>query len=190
MKAKLILAAAATGHPDGTISMLRAGITHVWGDKPPIPLQATLVVRIESELSDMGNHDFDIKCMDEDGQQALPPVKGQFAVPQGGGVNNLILGLAVAFQKHGRYVFFVRVDNVELDFRVDGLKDIAEKAMKRKNGARGLRSILESVLLETMYNIPSTENVTKVVIDETVIRDESEPLLVYESVENKAAQEE
>ena len=115
MKAKLILAAAATGHPDGTISMLRAGITHVWGDKPPIPLKATLVVRIESELSDMGNHDFDIKCMDEDGQQALPPLKGKFAVPQGGGVNNLILGLAVAFQKHGRYVFFVRVDNVELD---------------------------------------------------------------------------
>jgi ATP-dependent Clp protease ATP-binding subunit ClpX len=55
--------------------------------------------------------------------------------------------------------------------------------MERKTGARGLRSILEGVLLDSMYNIPSLDNVTKVVIDESVIRGDSEPLLVYQNSE-------
>ena len=63
--------------------------------------------------------------------------------------------------------------------------DIADlklkKAKERKTGARGLRSIMESVLLDTMYNIPSQDGVTKVVIDEAVINGESEPLLMYET---------
>ncbi|MFK8022018.1 MAG: ATP-dependent Clp protease ATP-binding subunit ClpX [Pseudomonadales bacterium] len=73
------------------------------------------------------------------------------------------------------------MENVEVDFREDGLQAIAEKAMHRKTGARGLRSILESVLLDTMYNIPSQENVAKVVIDGSVINGDSDPLLVYEA---------
>ncbi len=73
------------------------------------------------------------------------------------------------------------MEGVEVDFREDGLRAIAEKGMERKTGARGLRSILEGVLLESMYNIPSLNDVSKVVIDESVIRGDSEPLLVYET---------
>lgn len=73
------------------------------------------------------------------------------------------------------------MEGVEVDFRADGLTAIAEKAMERKTGARGLRSILESVLLDSMYNIPSREDVSKVVIDESVIKGDSEPLLVYQN---------
>ncbi len=116
MKVKTILAEAATSHPDGTMSMLRAGITHVWaGDSGPYQLQAAFVVRIEAEMTDAGNHEFDLKCMDEDGRGVLPTLGGQFTVGHGGGVNNLILGMSVAFPKLGRYVFVVRVDNVERD---------------------------------------------------------------------------
>ncbi len=79
------------------------------------------------------------------------------------------------------------MEGVELDFREDGLRAIAEKALARKTGARGLRSILESVLLETMFEIPSERDVTKVVIDESVIKGESEPLKVYQSQVPKAA---
>ncbi len=79
------------------------------------------------------------------------------------------------------------MEGVELDFREDGLRAIAERALARKTGARGLRSILESVLLETMYEIPSERDVTKVVIDESVIRGDSAPLKVYETIQSKAA---
>ena len=61
--------------------------------------------------------------------------------------------------------------------------------MERKTGARGLRSILESTLLDTMYELPSIEDVKKVVVDEGVINGLSEPLLVYENIEKKASGE-
>ena len=79
------------------------------------------------------------------------------------------------------------MEGVELDFREDGLRAIAERALTRKTGARGLRSILESVLLETMYEIPSERDVSKVVIDESVIKGDSSPLKVYQNVQPKAA---
>ncbi len=82
-----------------------------------------------------------------------------------------------------QYSKLFEMEGVEVDFRDDGLRAIAERAMERKTGARGLRSILESVLLDSMYNIPSRDDVTKVVIDESVIRGDSEPLLVYQSPE-------
>jgi ATP-dependent Clp protease ATP-binding subunit ClpX len=72
------------------------------------------------------------------------------------------------------------MEGVELEFRDDALKAIATKAMERKTGARGLRSIVEGVLLDTMYDLPSMEDVSKVVIDDTVIRGESDPILIYE----------
>lgn len=75
------------------------------------------------------------------------------------------------------------MEDVELEFRESALKAVANKAMERKIGARGLRSILEGILLNSMYKIPSEENVTKVVIDEGVINGESEPLFIYESQE-------
>lgn len=71
------------------------------------------------------------------------------------------------------------MEGVELEFRPDALSAIARKALKRKTGARGLRTIVESVLLDTMYELPSAENVTKVVVDESVIEQKSEPYLIY-----------
>ncbi|MFT7288590.1 MAG: ATP-dependent Clp protease ATP-binding subunit ClpX, partial [Halieaceae bacterium] len=82
-----------------------------------------------------------------------------------------------------QYSKLFEMEGVEIDFREDGLRAVAEKAMDRKTGARGLRSILEGVLLDSMYSIPSREDVAKVVIDESVIRGDSEPLLVYQSSE-------
>ncbi|TLM78721.1 ATP-dependent Clp protease ATP-binding subunit ClpX [Microbulbifer harenosus] len=90
-----------------------------------------------------------------------------------------------------QYAKLFEMEGVELDFRADALDAVAAKAMERKTGARGLRSIMESVLLETMYDIPSMDNVAKVVIDEAVIKGESTPLLVYQQAEaQKAAPEE
>ncbi|EAQ97975.2 ATP-dependent Clp protease ATP-binding subunit ClpX [Congregibacter litoralis] len=82
-----------------------------------------------------------------------------------------------------QYSKLFEMEDVEIDFREDGLRAVAEKAMERKTGARGLRSILEGVLLDTMYSIPSREDVAKVVVDESVIRGDSEPLLVYQNNE-------
>ena len=81
------------------------------------------------------------------------------------------------------------MENVELEFREDALKAIAHKAMERKTGARGLRSIVEGGLLETMYELPSMENATKVVVDETVIKGESQPIIIYETQQDKASSE-
>ena len=79
------------------------------------------------------------------------------------------------------------MEGVEIDFREDGLRAVATKAMERKTGARGLRSILENVLLESMYNIPSQTGVAKIVVDELVINGDSEPLLVYETQDETIA---
>ena len=73
------------------------------------------------------------------------------------------------------------MESVELEFRPDALSAIAKKALKRKTGARGLRTIVESVLLDTMYELPSQENVSKVVVDESVIEHKSEPYLIYQA---------
>jgi ATP-dependent Clp protease ATP-binding subunit ClpX len=72
------------------------------------------------------------------------------------------------------------MENAEIEFREDALRAVARKSMERKTGARGLRSIMENVLLDTMYDLPSIENVSKVVVDEAVIKGESKPLLIYE----------
>ena len=80
-----------------------------------------------------------------------------------------------------QYAKLFEMEGVEIEFREDALRSIARKAMQRKTGARGLRTILEHVLLDTMYELPSLENVQKVVIDERAIAGESEPYLVYDS---------
>jgi ATP-dependent Clp protease ATP-binding subunit ClpX len=71
------------------------------------------------------------------------------------------------------------MEGVELEIRQDALLAVARKALKRKTGARGLRTILESVLLDTMYDLPSMENVSKVVVDESVINHQTEPYVIY-----------
>ena len=82
-----------------------------------------------------------------------------------------------------QYSKLFEMEGVEIQFREDALQAIGRKAKERKTGARGLRSIMESVLLETMYRIPSLNNVSKVIIDAAVIEGESEPLLMYENIE-------
>ena len=84
-----------------------------------------------------------------------------------------------------QYQALFAMEDVELDIRNDALDAIAEKAIDRKTGARGLRSILETVLLDTMYKIPSESNVAKVVVDAAVINGDNEPMLVYEQAEPK-----
>jgi ATP-dependent Clp protease ATP-binding subunit ClpX len=69
------------------------------------------------------------------------------------------------------------------------LAAIAAKAMQRKTGARGLRSIIEGVLLDTMYELPSMEEVSKVVIDASVIEGDSDPILIYDNPQSKVVPE-
>ena len=79
-----------------------------------------------------------------------------------------------------QYQKLFAMEQVELDVRPSALQAIARKALKRKTGARGLRSILESVLLDTMYELPTAVGVSKVVIDESTIDNGAQPLMIYE----------
>ena len=75
------------------------------------------------------------------------------------------------------------MENVDLEIRDDALLEIAKKAIERKSGARGLRSIMENILLDLMYDIPSDQNIEKVVLDSSSVSGESEPLVVYSQSE-------
>ena len=90
-----------------------------------------------------------------------------------------------ALVKQYRRLF--RMEGTEVEFRKDALACVARKAMERKTGARGLRSILERVLLDTMYDLPSMADVAKVVVDESTIDGESVPLLIYEGDKQRVA---
>jgi ATP-dependent Clp protease ATP-binding subunit ClpX len=78
-----------------------------------------------------------------------------------------------------QYQRLFEMEGAELEVREEALRSIARKAMERKTGARGLRTILEHVLLDTMYDLPSMENVTKVVVDEGVITGDSQPYMIF-----------
>jgi ATP-dependent Clp protease ATP-binding subunit ClpX len=86
-----------------------------------------------------------------------------------------------------QYGRLFEMEGCELEIREEALRSIARKAMQRKTGARGLRTILEQVLLDTMYDLPSMDEVTKVVVDEAVIAGESEPLMIYEHSDKQLA---
>ncbi|ELX8379269.1 ATP-dependent protease ATP-binding subunit ClpX [Providencia vermicola] len=86
-----------------------------------------------------------------------------------------------------QYQALFSLEGTELEFREEALKAIAKKAMARKTGARGLRSIVEAALLNTMYDLPSMDNVEKVVVDENVINEQSEPLLIYSKPDAQAS---
>ena len=90
-----------------------------------------------------------------------------------------------------QYSKLFKMENTEIEFRENALLAIAKKAKERKTGARGLRTILENVLLDTMYDLPSSPDVSKVVVDEAVINGETEPYLIYDqnSNEKKAAKD-
>ena len=86
-----------------------------------------------------------------------------------------------------QYQQLFSMEGSQLDIREEALQAIARRAMARKTGARGLRTIMESILLNSMYELPSLENVSKVVVDESVIEGESEPFIVYENVPGNVA---
>jgi ATP-dependent Clp protease ATP-binding subunit ClpX len=82
-----------------------------------------------------------------------------------------------------QYAKLFEMENAKLEIRTEALRAVAHKAIERKAGARGLRSILEHALLETMYDLPSLNGVEKVIIDDAVIRGEAKPYFVYNRAE-------
>ncbi|MCP4595860.1 ATP-dependent Clp protease ATP-binding subunit ClpX [Neptuniibacter sp.] len=86
-----------------------------------------------------------------------------------------------------QYAALFDMEGAEVDFRETALQAVAQKALERKTGARGLRSIMEATLLDIMYQLPSMDNVSKVVIDEGVINGDNDPILIYENMEQQKA---
>jgi ATP-dependent Clp protease ATP-binding subunit ClpX len=84
-----------------------------------------------------------------------------------------------------QYARLFEMEGVGLEFREEALVSIARKAMKRKTGARGLRTILEHILLDTMFDLPTMEGVSKVVVDDSVITGDTAPLIIYSSTKEK-----
>ena len=87
-----------------------------------------------------------------------------------------------------QYTKLLEMEGAELEIRPEALHAIARKALERKTGARGLRSIMEQLLLDVMYDLPTEKNVIKVVIDENTVTNESKPLLIYQDKQKIAAQ--
>jgi ATP-dependent Clp protease ATP-binding subunit ClpX len=85
-----------------------------------------------------------------------------------------------------QYSKLLSMEGVDLEIRPSALQAIAKKALARKTGARGLRSILEQALIDTMYELPNAVNVDRVVVDESTIEDNKPPLLVYREAARKA----
>ena len=88
-----------------------------------------------------------------------------------------------------QYIKLLEMEDVELDFRDDAIREIAKKAIKRKTGARGLRTILEDILLDVMFDVPSSESAKKVVLDASVVNGENEPYIIHESSAKKNQQQ-
>jgi ATP-dependent Clp protease ATP-binding subunit ClpX len=82
-----------------------------------------------------------------------------------------------------QYGKLFQMEGVQLEIREEALRAIAKKAKERKTGARGLRTILENILLDVMYDLPSMEHVSKVAVDEAVVRGEAKPFIVYENAD-------
>lgn len=86
-----------------------------------------------------------------------------------------------------QYQSLFKMEDVELDFTQEALKAIAAKALKRKTGARGLRSIMENLLLDTMYNLPAMEGLKKVIVNDKTVEETKEPLFIYDKDEKNKA---
>ena len=85
-----------------------------------------------------------------------------------------------------QYQELFKLDGAKLTFKDNAIKEIALKAIRKKTGARGLRSILENVLLKTMYDLPSQENIEEVIIDSTTVKGQSQPIIVHSKTDNKS----
>ena len=84
-----------------------------------------------------------------------------------------------------QYQELFKLDGAKLTFKDNALKEIALKAIRKKTGARGLRSILENILLKTMYDLPSQENIEEVIIEASTVKGHSQPIIVHSKSENK-----
>ena len=78
-----------------------------------------------------------------------------------------------------QYKKLFEFENTDLEFKEEALVEIAKKAISKKTGARGLRSILESILLKTMFDLPELENVLKITVDKSAARGETDPIVTY-----------
>ncbi len=85
-----------------------------------------------------------------------------------------------------QYQELFKLDGAKLTFKENALKEIALKAIRKKTGARGLRSILENILLKTMYDLPSQDNIDEVIVDASAVRGQSQPIIVHSKTENKS----
>ncbi|MDA9643248.1 ATP-dependent Clp protease ATP-binding subunit ClpX [bacterium] len=85
-----------------------------------------------------------------------------------------------------QYQELFKLDGAKLTFKENALKEIAQKAIKKKTGARGLRSILENILLKTMYDLPSQDNIEEVIVDAGAAKGQSQPILVHAKGDNKS----
>ena len=85
-----------------------------------------------------------------------------------------------------QYQELFKLDGAKLTFKENALKEIAIKAIKKKTGARGLRSILENILLKTMYNLPSQDNVDEVIVDSSAAKGQSQPIVVHSKTDSKS----
>ena len=85
-----------------------------------------------------------------------------------------------------QYQELFKLDGTKLTFKDNALKEIAQKAINKKTGARGLRSILENILLKTMYDLPSQEDVQEVIVDVSAAKGQTQPILVHTKSDNKS----
>ncbi len=85
-----------------------------------------------------------------------------------------------------QYQELFKLDGAKLTFKENALKEIAQKAISKKTGARGLRSILENILLKTMYDLPSQDNIEEVIVDASAAKGQSQPILVHSKGDNKS----
>ena len=85
-----------------------------------------------------------------------------------------------------QYQELFKLDGAKLSFKDNALKEIALKAIRKKTGARGLRSILENILLKTMYDLPSQEGIAEVIVDASAVKGQSQPILVHSKTDNKS----
>jgi len=85
-----------------------------------------------------------------------------------------------------QYKELFKLDGAKLTFKENALKEIALKAIKKKTGARGLRSILENILLKTMYDLPSQDNIEEVIVDASAVKGQSQPIIVHSKTDNKS----
>ena len=88
-----------------------------------------------------------------------------------------------------QYQELFKLDGAKLSFKDNALKEIALKAIRKKTGARGLRSILENILLKTMYDLPSQDNIDEVIVDVPSVKGQSQPIVVHSKTDNKSKSE-